>query len=160
MTFYFLVISYLIVFIFSWVYISRKWKYYVADDVFPKINMLISGNCLYRVWPTDYKFFSLKFSVFRHASVSLLSAIAIWFVDLNLLNTALLSLNALYACVSLLRYIPRRNTYNSCKKAAGSVDIDDVSVALFTPVKTACLISCVAAIAYYVLLLVAYAIRP
>lgn len=160
MTFYCFIGIYLILLALSFFYINAKWKYYVADDVFPEINMLISSNRLYRVWPTDYRFFSLKFSVLRHTAASLLSAIAIWFVDLNLLNTALLTLNALYACTALLRYIPRRQTYNSCKEAAGAGDISDISVAIFTPVKNACLVSCIASIANYVLLLAVYAARP
>ena len=72
------------------IYIKCKWKIYVNDVIFRKIDLLRRYNILSGVWPCDDGFMSLIFSAFRHTIIPIVFSLIIWFSDSNILHSALL----------------------------------------------------------------------
>ena len=152
MTFLSICALHIVIFIICCLFISSKWKFYAKEEVlFSKIELLRQYNRLSMVWPVDNKFFSLKASAFRHTIIPLIFSAIIWFVNIRLLSTILLSLALLY-CLSIL---PRHNVRKRDYEFAG-----ENSQELLKPVKAACFSIIVCAFANYIILFLSYGFRP
>lgn len=130
--------------------VHLKWRGY-ANDRFWGVEMLRMHNALSRVWPCDDHFASLHFSMIRHTLVALVSSLVIWCVNIAVLNSVLLLLNALYVVLPLMRYRVRSADYRTSGEA---------SQKLLSGARIASLVSLVAAILNYVILLLCYGLRP
>lgn len=129
------------------IYIKCKWKIYVNDVIFRKIDLLRRYNILSGVWPCDDGFMSLIFSAFRHTIIPIVFSLIIWFSDSNILHSALLFISLLYAISIIPRYKVRKRDYISAGEASRE---------LLKPVKSACFSIIVCAFLNYFILLGCY----
>lgn len=132
--------------------IGFAWKFYDDKDwAFPKIKMLREYNALSRVWPTDQRFMSLHFSVFRHFLAGVVSTLLFWNVQNKIALYFILLLNLLYAFIKIPIYLARRRDYltsgENCRE-------------LLPPIKRACFATNVYAFYVYIILIAAYYVRP
>lgn len=152
MNFFSICLLHVIAFIVCFLFIDRKWKFYISDYIFiSELQSLRSYNVLSRVWPTDDKFVSLKASAFRHTLISLICSALIWFVNSRLLNRLSLVLTLFYAISMFPRYNMRKRDYETAGEA---------SQTLLKPIKSACFSVIVCALTNYIISFLAYGFRP
>lgn len=137
--------------VISVVLIKSKWNYYASDPFGFEMRSLLNINILSRVWPTDEKFMSLHFSVFRHMAVGIISVVVMYVFNDGFLAWIIPWVNLIYAFSMVPRYMARKRDWTDC---------GDATRKTLNPVKKACFVTVIYGFYVYILSMAFYAVRP
>ena len=112
--------------IIIWHLLSAKWA--KLDRFF--VHILDTLVALHPI-PRFPNYMDLKFSAFRHAVVFLLSAAAIYWIDISWIQYAVLTINVIYAYLTIKRYTFRKRYVQETKSRENGEALADL---IATPV--------------------------
>lgn len=130
-------------------YINSKWKFYTTEMF--ALSLLRTHNIFSRVWPTDDGFLSLKMSALRHAIIPMILSIIIWTINVRLIHSVCTLVALLYIWLPIIRNRARKEDF---KESSREIQPSLVSVKSASSSITIC------AIVNYVIVMLAFAVRP
>lgn len=100
--------------IILWIYIQRIWKSkYSGFNGDMNLSTLNTANAMGAALPNDSGFWSMKWTIIRHAIITIISAALVWYVNLGWLGTMLIGINSLYVFLKIPLHSSRKKFFGS-----------------------------------------------